>query len=126
MTKIARFCFTNKWLVIVAWIVVAAGLIGIESSAGSAYSNNFTLPNTQSFNAYKLLLHNAPTIRGDKDQIVFRAKSGTLASPQVHGAVAALLTKVKQLPDVGAVGAPLGVSKDGTIGYATVTFTQLT
>ena len=129
MAKIARFCFTNKWLVIIAWIVIAVGLIGIESSVHSAYSNSFTLPNTGSFNAYKLLLHNAPKLAGDSDQIVFEAKSGTLSSPAVHDELAALLTKVKNLPYTGGVsariGAPLGVSKDGTIGYVTATFNRL-
>ena len=130
MSKIARFCFTNKWLVIAAWVGLAVGLIAIESSVHSAYSNSFTLPNTQSFNAYKLLLHNAPKVSGDSDQIVFEAKSGTLSSPTVHDELAALLTKVKNLPYGGGVsarvGTPLGVSKDGTIGYVTVTFNKLT
>ncbi|MHB8692710.1 MAG: MMPL family transporter, partial [Solirubrobacteraceae bacterium] len=125
MKKLATWCFTNKRTVIVAWVIAAVGLIAIESSTGSAYSNNFTLPNTGSFNAIKLLQHNAPKVSGDSDQIVISSTAGKLTDPAVRTRVQALLAKVATLPDVGGVASPYVIKKQiapgGTIGFATVT-----
>ena len=51
-------------------MIVAIG--ALASSAGTEYSNNFTLPNSDAQRASDLLEHSFPTEAGDRDQIVFR------------------------------------------------------
>ena len=44
---------------------------------GTAYSNSFTLPNTESTQALALLQAAAPSMAGDREQIVFHTTDGT-------------------------------------------------
>ena len=81
MRTLARWCFRHKWVVIAAWVIAAIGLNAIESGVGSAYSDNFKLPHTDSFDAVTLLQHNVPKASGDTDQIVIASSSGRLTDP---------------------------------------------
>ena len=55
MRRLARFCFTHRRLVLLGWVVALIGLTVLHSVAGSAYSDNFRLSGTQSFDAVNLL-----------------------------------------------------------------------
>ena len=55
MRRLARWCFGHRAITIGAWVVALIALTAIHSGVGSAYSNNFDLPHTQSFEAIKLL-----------------------------------------------------------------------
>ena len=70
-----------------------------------------------------------PAQAGDSDQIVVQAKQGTLRSPAVETAVTAMLARVARLPHVRSVSSPYGpggqISRDGTIGLATVNLDAL-
>ena len=55
MRTLARWCFRHKYVVVVAWIVGLVGMNAFHGAVGSAYSDNFKLPHTDSFAAVQLL-----------------------------------------------------------------------
>jgi RND superfamily putative drug exporter len=104
MTRIARWCFEHRWTVVVAWVVA---LIGISRVAGSSFSSDLSLSNTDSQAAVDLVDPELPSVAGESDQVVFQATNGaTIRSPQVRSAVTAALAKVAAVPGVDGVAGP--------------------
>jgi RND superfamily putative drug exporter len=116
-------------LVVVLWVIVLVAVMGISRAVGSRYANNFSLPGTDAQRAADLLSSRFPAQSGDSDQIVLHATRGTLAAPVVRQRVEQMLGRVARLPHVTSVTSPYApgsqaVSRDGTIGFATVLFDQ--
>lgn len=130
MRSLARWCFSHCRLVLVAWLALAAGLTLLHSSAGSGYSTNFNLKQTESVKALNLLQANAPKSSGSSDQIVLATRTGKVTDAGARQRVAATLTRVSHLPHVGTVESPYApnaagqISEDATVAFATVTFDQ--
>ena len=125
MLTLARWCATRRRLVLALWLVVLAAGAGVSLGAGSRYVNDFHLPKTGSQQARELLAAGFPQQSGDRDQIVFRARTGTLADPANRRTIAATLAQVAKLRHVSAVAGPFApgtraLSADGSIGFATV------
>ncbi len=131
MRGLARFCFAHRRWVLPAWILVLIAMVVIESSAGTAFKDNFNLSGTQSFDAITLLQKSAPKASGDRDQIVIAVKHGKVTDPSVRAQVESVLNKVATLPHVSAVTSPYGpagakqISPSGQIAYANVQFDVL-
>ena len=51
MRSLARWCFRHTALTLLGWVVLIVALVAIHSVVGSAYTDKFTLPSTQSFSA---------------------------------------------------------------------------
>ena len=130
MLALARWSSAHRRAVVVVWIAVLLGVGAGWQAAGSRYSSNFTLGNTGAQRAADLLKSRFPAQSGDVDQIVFRARTGTLTDPAVRAVVAPMLAAVAGLPHVTGVTSPFDptagtrISKDGRIGFATVSFDQ--
>jgi RND superfamily putative drug exporter len=129
---IATWCFRHRRIVLAAWLLGLVALFGLSSAAGSAYSNSFTLPHTDSTRAIDLLKAASPRQSGDTEQIVVAAKGGaTIEDPAVQSQVNAMLARVSTLPHVTTVVSPYSpagasqVSANRTIAFATVTFDEL-
>jgi putative drug exporter of the RND superfamily len=126
--SIARWCFHHRWTVLVAWIIALVVVGGISSKVGSRYANNFSFPKTDSGDAVKLLQSSFPQASGGTDQLVFQAKSGKLENPAIQSKVAGMLGQLDKLPYVASTASPFGqggeISKDGTIGLGTLTWTK--
>jgi RND superfamily putative drug exporter len=126
MPKLARWCFRHRVLVLAGWLVALLAVSAAAHSAGSKYSNSFSLPGTQSSQAMDLLQKAAPSASGDVDQIVVQTADGKVTDPAVRLRVEAALAKVARLPHVVSVGSPYTaagarqVSAGGTIAFATV------
>ena len=123
MATLARWCFRHRKLVLLTWLAALVLVAGVANAVGSTYSNNFSFPSTDSSQALAVVKANFPTQSGDSDQIVVQAKKGTLAGPTTRAAVNGTLAKVAHLPFVTGVTSPYTsglVSRDGTIGLATV------
>jgi putative drug exporter of the RND superfamily len=105
-------------------MIALIGFFGLGRLTGSAYSNSDSLPGTDSAKALQVLTTDFPAQAGDGDQIVVRARHGTLRSPAAKTAVTSMLARLAQLPDVRSVTSPYGrggqINRDGTIGLATV------
>jgi RND superfamily putative drug exporter len=131
LRNLARWCFTHRRVVLLAWVVALIGLTAVHSSAGSAYNDNFSLSGTQSFDAVNLLKRVAPKASGDTDQIVIAVKQGRVTDPAVRAQVQAMLARVARLPHVSEIASPYGplgaaqISKSGQVAFAGVTFDVL-
>jgi RND superfamily putative drug exporter len=127
MRKLARWCFTHRWIVLVTWLVALIGLSAIHAGVGSNYKDEFKLSGTDSFDALHLLQRSAPKASGDQEQIVVRAKDGKITDPAARRRVESMLDQVAKLPHIATVDSPYGqggrtqISKDGKIAFATVT-----
>ena len=99
----------------------------INRTVGGAYSNTFSLPGTQSQQAYDLLKQRFPAASGDSATIVVRDPSGLQASAE-QAKVQALISDLQTLPEVASVSSPYeqpdAISKDGTIAQITVEYTK--
>ena len=129
MLKIARSTMAHRRIVVLAWVLVAAGILVASSAVGKKTASDFTLPGTNSQRAVDLLGSRFPSQAGDADQIVFHARTGRLTDATVRATVAQTLAKVDRLPHVTSVVSPYGagqraISRDGTIGFATVNFDE--
>jgi putative drug exporter of the RND superfamily len=124
LASFARWCFLHRRAVLAIWLIALIGFFGVSELTGSAYSDNESLPGTDSTAAQQVLTTHFPAQAGDSDQIVVQAKRGTLRSPAARTAVTSMLARVAHLPHVTSVISPYAaggqISKDGTIGLATV------
>jgi putative drug exporter of the RND superfamily len=131
MLKLARWSTTHRLYVVIGWIALIVVVLGLAQSAGTEYSNNFTLPNSDSQRAADLLQHSFPAQAGDRDQLVFRTTAGTVLDPAVRAHMNATFAQIARLPHVSAVispydGAAAGkaISADGKIAFATIVFDE--
>ncbi len=132
MLKLARWSTTHRLYIAIGWVVllIAVNVIS-QSSGGAAYSNNFTLPNSDAQRASDLLAHSFPAQAGDRDTIVFKVAHGNVREPAVRSHMSALFAKVGGLPHVTGVISPYAasqagkaISANGQIAFATVVFNQ--
>ena len=127
MANFARWCFAHRKAVLAGWLIALIGCFAVGLKVGANYAENDSVPGTDSTKALSVLQTNYPAQAGDSDQIVVQARQGTLRSPTAEIAVTSMLARVAKLPDVRSVTSPYGpggqISKDGTIGLATVNLT---
>jgi putative drug exporter of the RND superfamily len=125
--SLARWCADHRRLVLIGWIVVLIAVIAAWQSAGSAYSNNFSLGDTGSQHAADLLKSRFPAQSGDRDEIVVHAARG-IDDAAVRARIAAMLARVSALPHVVQVSSPYApdgrgqVSADRRTAFASVLF----
>jgi RND superfamily putative drug exporter len=131
MLKLARWSTTHRKYVLLGWIVLLVGVNIVAQSAGTSYSNNFTLPNSDAQRAADLLQHSFPAQAGDRDTIVYKVSSGTVLDPAVRARMDATFAKVAKLPHVTTVISPYAsaasgkaISANGQIAFATVVFDE--
>src|ERR1041385_7195322 len=129
MVKLARWSTTHRKYVVLGWIALLLAINVLAQSAGTSYSNNFSLPNSDAQRASDLLRRSFPAQAGDRDTIVFKTASGTARDPAVRAHMGASFARVARLPHIAAVISPYGgaasgraISADGRIAFATVVF----
>ncbi len=122
MKSLARFSVRRRWLVLIIWIVLIIGVNAAAQAAGTAYSNSFSLPGTDSTHALQLLEKGFPHASGDSDQIVFHSTSGQLSSDATN--ITPVINSLTMLTNVGTVSPIQYSTIDPTIGYVTVTFSK--
>jgi putative drug exporter of the RND superfamily len=129
--KVARWSTTHRKYVVIGWIVLLFGVNALAQSAGTSYSNNFTLPHSDAQRASDLLQHSFPAQAGDRDTIVFKVDSGSVEDPAVRARMTKVFERVEELPHVTTVISPYApaaagkaVSGDGKIAFATVVFNE--
>jgi len=130
MVKFARWSTTHRKYVLLGWVLLLLVVNVFAQSAGTSYSNNFTLPHSDAQRAADLLQSSFPAQAGDRDTIVYKVTSGTVLDPAVRARMSRMFAEVARLPHVTAVISPYGaaagrsISADGKIAFATVVFDE--
>jgi len=132
MKSLATWCVRHRLAVVLLWLAALVGMTLLSQSVGTAYSNNFQLPHTESTQALNLLRAAAPKQSGDQERIVVHTTDGTpVTDPQVQSSVEAMLAKVAKLPHVTTIQSPYSpagahqISADRQTAFANVTFDVL-
>ncbi len=130
MRKVASWCFRHRWVALGGWVVGLVALIAIHGAAGSAYTDNFKLPHTGSFDAIRLLQKASPHQSGETDQLVIGVDHGKVTDPAVVARAKEVFAKVEQDPNVASVVSPFTpetahqIAPGGQVAFANVTFTN--
>ncbi|MFD4242486.1 MMPL family transporter [Streptomyces sp. NPDC058525] len=131
MAAIARWCMRHRLLAVLIWLLALGGTAAAAVTAGSAFSNDYEVPGTESGKAHDLLREGFQGQGGDTDTIVWRTPDGqSVKTPGVEQRMTRALDAVAVLPGVGSVAGPYGpgpesvarISADGRTAYAVVTF----
>ena len=130
MRAAARWCYRHRLLVVALWMVALVGANIAAQGVGSSYQDNFTLPQTQSFQAMSLLQHAAPKVAGDVDRLVVATSQGHVTDAGVRRRMDHLLARVAQLQNVTEIGSPYStggskqIASSGKVAFATITFDE--
>ena len=129
MKSLATWCVRRRVVVVVLWLIALVGMSLLSRSVGTAYSNSFSLPHTESTQALDLLKAAAPRQSGDQERIVFHTTDGTpVTDSSVRVPIEAMMAKVEQLPHITVVEGPYTtvgahqISADGRTAFVNVTF----
>ena len=126
LRKLGESAARRPWVFIGVWFVVLLAAVGLRAQFGGDFSNNYTVPGSESSSGLDLLTSQFPEQGGYAGSIVFHAKTGQVSDDA--DAVASSMAAVAKLPDVIKASNPLadpsggGVSKLGTIVNAPVSF----
>ena len=136
MRALATWCVRNRWKVIISWLAVLILATVLGQVIGTKYSNDFSLPGTESTRALALLKVSSPKLAGDSEQIVFATSNGAKVTDAViEQRIVRTLERIQRFNHVTQIVAPFAggsfknpftvrdhhISTDGTIAYATVT-----
>ncbi|MGW3268459.1 MMPL family transporter [Streptomyces sp. NPDC001056] len=130
MAALARWCVRHRLVVVLLWLCAFGGATAAASVAGTSYSNDYSVPGTESGRAAQLLQAGFPGLGGDSDTVVWHTTEGTVRAADVEQSMTGALDRIAALPGVASVDGPYGgqgarqISADGRTAYATVTFTQ--
>jgi RND superfamily putative drug exporter len=113
--------------------IVAAVLIGIAALsqlAGGSFSDEFSIPGTESQLALDLLEERFPARAGDTAEVVFSVEDGTLRDGDRPEAIAETVAEIAAAPHVTSAVDPLAaaeqvqVSPDGKVAFVTVQYDE--
>jgi len=127
LSRLAGWCFDHRRTVLVAWILVAAAVIGAAVSLGSQFSDNYSSASLASQRAQNVLSTRFPAQAGATVDIVMHSPD-PLTSGQNAASIARVVSAVRTLPHVSAVDSPLApggrrqLSADNRTGFAVVQF----
>ena len=121
--SIAMTSAKHPWRTMAGWVLVMATVFFLAATGGGTFTEQFSVPGSQSARALDLLDEGFPEAAQGKVMVVFAAEDGeTLESNRAD--VDTVLTEVATLQHVASVSDPFAagtVSEDGRIGYAEVT-----
>jgi RND superfamily putative drug exporter len=130
VARASRWAVAHRRAVVLGWIALLIGALGISTAVGTEYSNDFSLPGTESQRAADLLKRDFPAQAGDADQIVLATSAGRITDAAARARVEPMLAAVARLPHVTGVLSPYtpegarAISADGRIAFATVSFDE--
>lgn len=121
----------HRLVTVLIWLLALGATAAAAGAAGTAFSNDYEVPGTESAKANALLREGFHGQGGDTDTIVWRTPDHQNArTPDVERRMTRALDAVAALPGVGSVVGPYGpgpagaaqISPDGRTAYAVVTF----
>ncbi|AQS67407.1 MMPL family transporter [Streptomyces pactum] len=128
MAALARWCVRRRLVAVLLWLLAFGGVATAAAVTGSAYSNDYGVPGTDSGRASQLLADGFPGLGGAGDTIVWHTTAGTVRATDVEQAMTRTLDRIADLPQVASVTNPYDdpesplISEDAHTAYASVTF----
>jgi RND superfamily putative drug exporter len=128
LAALARWCVRHRLVAVLLWLLALGGTTAAAAVVGSAYSNDYEVPGTESGRATRLLQEGFPSLGGDADTVVWHTAPGTVRSADVEQTMTRTLDRIADLPGVASVVSPYEgrhsgqISVDGRTAYAAVTF----
>ncbi|MFD8798052.1 MMPL family transporter [Streptomyces atroolivaceus] len=128
MAAIARWCLRHRLAAVLIWMFALGGAATAAGFAGSAYSNDYEVPGTESGRAGELLQAGFEDLGGDTGTVVWHTPGSSVRDADVERTMTRTLQSIATLPGVGDVTSPYPpaaqgqISADGRTAYATVTF----
>src|SRR3954462_8356418 len=117
--RLARICNRHRWRTFFVWLAALVVIQVVAASVGVKDISSFRLPGTESQRAYDLLADHFPAAKGDTDQIVFKARQGTLRDGAQRARIEAALRRVAAAKSVETVASPYSpggrITKDGRV-----------
>lgn len=132
LRRTGEWCARHFVIVIVLWLAALAGAQVLQHAYGGDYSDNFSIPGTQSQDGLDVLKAHAPSAGGYSSQVVVHDPDGPLSA--VSSEVSTVVGNLQKLPDVLSAQNPLSsdtptttpnvgpLSTDGRTAYITVRF----
>ncbi|HEX6499040.1 MAG TPA: MMPL family transporter [Micromonosporaceae bacterium] len=124
LARLATGCHRHRWLVLLAWLAVAAGVIVLGATKGAPTSDAYGGGDSGADRAQQLLTEHFPgRFDGDRLTLAVHADAG-LDDPAVRTRVTGVLDRLRTAPHVVAVGSPYDapgqISADRRTAFATV------
>jgi putative drug exporter of the RND superfamily len=126
--RLGRWAFHRRKTVLAAWVLTLAVLGGLAGAFSRSADAQLTIPGVESVTALETLQERFPGggAGGASARIVFAAPDGgTVTDPATTAAIREALAEAADAAQVAAVSDPFqaqGVSPDGSIAYATVSY----
>lgn len=128
MAALARWCVRRRLVVVLLWLLALGGVSTAAIVTGSAYSNDYEAPGTESGRATHLLQDGFPGLGGDSDTVVWHTTSGSVRAADVEQTMSAALDKIEGLPGVAAVISPYddqGASRISADGHTALSLIHI-
>ncbi len=127
LERVGRACARHPWRTLLGWLLLAAGVLGLQFSIGGETSDDWRVPGIESQTAYDLLDARFPSHGGWSGRLVFHVDEGRLDETPRREAIQAALRVEREGVDVAQVTDPFDparptVSADGRTAYATVNY----
>ncbi len=126
ISRIGGWCAHRKWVVIVLWILLLAGVGAAGILAGGRANANLTVPGTSAQTGADLANRAFPTGKGLSGQVVVYGEPGVLREKRVQRAIEKAVKDARTLPRMASVQSPLEpgglVSKDESTAIIGLTY----
>ncbi|WP_329279755.1 MMPL family transporter [Streptomyces sp. NBC_00691] len=131
LSALGRLAFRRKGVTLLLWLLVFVGMGVAASSAPAPPPDTFSMPGTESQEAFDLLTEKFPDagVDGATARVVVRAPEGTkITTPSARTRVDRLVAELgTSSPQVVGVANPytspaVSISEDGTTAYLVVTY----
>lgn len=124
--RLGKLCIRRRRLVLAVWIMVLAGMATVSVALGGETTDEFTLPGTESQQAFDLLDERFPTQGGSLTRVVFAAGPGaTVTSDAATGAIEEAFDALGAVDGVSLAAAPVAgrdISDDATVAFGEVRY----
>ncbi len=112
---IGRFCAAHALPVVLAWIALAIGVVGVMSAVGSMTTNDLSLPGTEGQQATDLLEAKFPPQQNGSNPIVFHVTKGKVTDAANKSAIEASYHALVKEPDVYSATDPFKNAASGLV-----------
>ena len=128
MERWSGFVARHPWRVIAIWVLAVIIAGGAAGRFGGSLTDTFTVPGTESQEAFDLLEERFPARSGSELVTVFHTPEGTIQNPEAQAAMRQYADAAREVDNVALVRMPEpqtgGLSPDGRTALVRVAFTM--